>query len=317
MQYIVLDMEWNQPWPGSTSARKALPIHGEIMQIGAIRVSDKQEILEEFQVLIQSHFYKKINKMVSSITGIKEQDLKTKGLPFARAMDEFKKWCGEDCVFLTWGFDDIMILRENLAIHNQPSDWVQNWFNAQMIFNAQTDGSNHQKALKTALEIMEIQPTRQAHDALGDAFHTAQICIKLDLSRGVAEYGRAVKEHENGFHGAELPGCLARQVYGGYEDKKVAMDAMSGKENKCPLCSNQMKTGRWRSQAGHRYMAMCTCTEHGKYLVRVRLQTKGDGMIHVSKLIYEKDSEVVKSYEQKKSIHTARHRRGTSKPKTP
>ena len=36
MDYIVLDMEWNQPWPGSPSARKILPvqIRGEIIQMG-------------------------------------------------------------------------------------------------------------------------------------------------------------------------------------------------------------------------------------------------------------------------------------------
>ena len=26
MNYIVLDMEWNQPWPGSPSAKKVLPV---------------------------------------------------------------------------------------------------------------------------------------------------------------------------------------------------------------------------------------------------------------------------------------------------
>ena len=38
MQYIVLDLEWNQPWPGSYSAKKVLPspIRGEIVQIGAV-----------------------------------------------------------------------------------------------------------------------------------------------------------------------------------------------------------------------------------------------------------------------------------------
>ena len=42
MQYIILDMEWNQPWPGSYSAKKALPspLRGEIVQIGAVRVPD-------------------------------------------------------------------------------------------------------------------------------------------------------------------------------------------------------------------------------------------------------------------------------------
>ena len=40
LQYIVLDMEWNQPWPGSYAAKKVLPveIHGEIIQIGAVRL---------------------------------------------------------------------------------------------------------------------------------------------------------------------------------------------------------------------------------------------------------------------------------------
>ena len=39
MQYIILDMEWNQPWPGSYSAKKALPspLRGEIVPIGAVR----------------------------------------------------------------------------------------------------------------------------------------------------------------------------------------------------------------------------------------------------------------------------------------
>ena len=40
MDYIVLDMEWNQPWPGSPSARKVLPvqIRGEIIQIVAVGI---------------------------------------------------------------------------------------------------------------------------------------------------------------------------------------------------------------------------------------------------------------------------------------
>ena len=46
MNYIILDMEWNQPWPGSPSARKVLPvaIRGEIIQIGAVRVTETQTV---------------------------------------------------------------------------------------------------------------------------------------------------------------------------------------------------------------------------------------------------------------------------------
>ena len=55
MQYIVLDMEWNQPWPGSYAAQKVLPvqIHGEIIQIGAVRLLEAGKIADEFQVLVR------------------------------------------------------------------------------------------------------------------------------------------------------------------------------------------------------------------------------------------------------------------------
>ena len=48
MNYIVLDMEWNQPWPGSPSSRKVLPvqIRGEIIQIGAVGVTEEQQVAD-------------------------------------------------------------------------------------------------------------------------------------------------------------------------------------------------------------------------------------------------------------------------------
>ena len=116
MNYIVLDMEWNQPWPGSPSAKKVLPVHirGEIIQIGAVRVTEAQEVTDEFQIMIKPKYYRHLNRRVSKLTGIKESRLKEEGVPFAYAMEQFQQWCGEDIVFLTWGFDDIGILRENL-----------------------------------------------------------------------------------------------------------------------------------------------------------------------------------------------------------
>ena len=182
MNYIVLDMEWNQPWPGSPSAKKVLPvqIRGEIIQIGAVRVTEDRQVADEFQVLIKSKYYRRLNRRVSKLTGIKESQLREEGVAFPEAMEQFRQWCGEDIIFLTWGFDDITILRENLRLYELDESWTDRWYNAQMIFNAQTDGSNAQKALKTAMEMFGIEATRPAHDALGDAYHTALICAKLD-----------------------------------------------------------------------------------------------------------------------------------------
>jgi len=298
MNYIVLDMEWNQPWPGSPSAKKVLPvaIRGEIIQIGAVRVTEDQRVCDEFQVLIKPKYYRHLNRRVSKLTGIKEPQLREEGVPFPEAMELFRTWCGENVVFLTWGFDDIGILRENLQLFNIPTGWTDRWYNAQMIFNAQTDGSTAQKALKTAMEMFGIEATRPAHDALGDAYHTALICARLDLEKGCREYDAALKSHENGFHGAELPGCIARQVYHDYSDKRSALSAMSGEENLCPICQGRMLGSRWFAQPGHRYMDLATCPEHGKFLIRVRLSEQEDGLVRVSRLTYEATSEAAEAY---------------------
>ena len=298
MDYIVLDMEWNQPWPGSPSAKKVLPvqIRGEIIQIGAVRITEDQQVADEFQVLIKPKVYRHLNRRVSKLTGIKEAQLKEQGVPYPEAMEQFRTWCGENIIFLTWGFDDITILRENLRLYGLDESWTEKWYNAQMIFNAQTDGSNAQKALKTALEIFEIAPSRPAHDALGDAYHTALICARLDLKRGMEEYGQALKSHENGFHGAELPGCIDRKVFYDYANKPAALAAMAGKDNKCPLCEKQMLGSRWFAQPGRRYMDLATCPEHGKFLIRVRLSDQPDGTVRVSRLTYEATSEAAEAY---------------------
>ena len=298
MDYIVLDMEWNQPWPGSPSSKKVLPvaIRGEIIQIGAVRVTEDQFVTDEFQVMIQPKFYRRLNRRVSKLTGIKEERLRQEGVPFPEAMEQFKAWCGEDIIFLTWGFDDIGILQENLRLFELDTEWTNKWYNAQMMFNAQTDGSTAQKALKTAMEIFGIEATRPAHDALGDAYHTALICARLDLKRGALEYDEALKSHENGFHGAEIPGCIDRKVFYDYADKKAALSAMAGAENICPICGQKMLGSRWFAQPSHRYMDLATCAEHGKFLIRARLSEQADGTIRVSRLTYEATSEAAQAY---------------------
>ena len=317
MNYIVLDMEWNQPWPGSPSAKKVLPvqIRGEIIQIGAVRLTESQQVTDEFQVLIKPKYYRRLNRRVSKLTGIKDAQLRDEGIPFPEAMERFRKWCGEDVIFLTWGFDDITILRENLRLFGLDEGWTDRWYNAQMIFNAQTDGSSAQKALKTAMEIFGIEPSRPAHDALGDAYHTALICVRLNLDIGIQEYGHALKDHDNGFHGAELPGCISRKVFYDYADKRAALAAMSGEENLCPTCGRQMLSSRWFAQPGHRYMDLASCPQHGKFLIRIRMSQQQNGLTRVSRLTYEATSEAAAAYARRaekadpQDVHTTRRRR--------
>ena len=95
MNYIVLDMEWNQPWPGSPSSKKVLPvqIRGEIIQIGAVRLTWEKEVADEFQIMVKPKFYRHLNRRVSKLTGIKETQLREEGVPFPEAVEQFRSWC--------------------------------------------------------------------------------------------------------------------------------------------------------------------------------------------------------------------------------
>lgn len=313
MQYIILDMEWNQPWPGSHSAKKTLPspMRGEIVQIGAVRMNEQQQVLDEFQLLIRPQYFKKMNRKVASLTGIRDSVLREKGVSFPEAAARFRDWCGESCVFLTWGFDDIPVLRENLAVFSLPDEWTARWYNAQLIFNAQTDGGSSQRALTTAMQMMGIEPSRAAHDALGDAYHTALVCRGLRLAEGIAAYDAAVQTHENGLHGAQLPGCVSRAVFHGYTDKSAALNAMSTEENRCPVCGGPMRAGKWYTQQSRRYLAKAYCDKDGEFFLRVRL-TPEEGKLRCSRLIYEPTEQLRACYatlSQKPRPRRSRQRR--------
>ena len=95
MQYIILDMEWNQPWPGSYSAKKQLPspLRGGIVPVGAVRITQGPQVDDVFQILIRPKYYKKMNRKVASLTGIRDSVLREKGVSFPEAVAQFQTWC--------------------------------------------------------------------------------------------------------------------------------------------------------------------------------------------------------------------------------
>ena len=115
MDYIVLDLEWNQPLSYNSSTYKAVggKLLFEMIQIGAIRLNNALEITDNFNQLIQPTHYVKLHPRIKRITGISQEDL-CDAPQFADAAESFRRWCGEDCAILTWGCDDISVLQQNL-----------------------------------------------------------------------------------------------------------------------------------------------------------------------------------------------------------
>jgi inhibitor of KinA sporulation pathway (predicted exonuclease) len=316
MSYIVIDLEWNQAMSSKSSVFNHLPIHlrGEIIQIGAVKLNDDFTPGEEFQCDVRPVWFRKMHYKVKKLTGF-DNDRLSHGLPFAEAMENFMAWCGPDCTFMTWGYDDRGIMEQNLIIHDLEIDWLGQWINLQLIYNQQTDGDRNQKSLETAMEHFGIEQTRVAHDALGDAYNTALVCSRLDLRSGVENYGHLVQQmakHPKAPADGDQPAPLAQVITESYYTRDELWKAEDEAVFKCPVCGQTLERTKWVSQGDRRYMALAHCEDDGDYLLRIRVRHEDDGTWHANRLLYQADEAMVAKF-QERQAHPKRRRRTRKK----
>lgn len=316
MSYIVIDLEWNQAMSSKSSVFNHLPIHlrGEIIQIGAVKLKDDGTPGEEFQRDVRPVWFRKMHKKVMKLTGFDNERL-ANGLPFPQAIEEFRQWCGEDCVFMTWGYDDRGIMEQNLIIHDLDIDWLGNWINLQLIYNKQTDGDRNQKSLETAMEHFFIEQTRVAHDALGDAYNTALICSHLDLETGVAEYGDILQSMTKKVRPKATtnePEPIMRSVSQCHNTREALWTAVEEAGVACPVCGKAIPHTDWVNQGDGRFMSLAPCEEDGTFLLRIRIRHEEDGSWRARRLIYQADEAMQRGYLERQA-HPRRRRRSRKK----
>ena len=269
MYYITLDLEWNQAY-----AQKALAVQrqlsarlrGEVIQIGAVKLDKNMNICGSYQVIVKPKFYKKLHKHVSELTGI-TQDQMDMGTTLTDAAEKFKAWCGKDFVFLTWGPDDIPMLKENFHVHSIPSEWLEHTYDLQKIFNMQTDGGSKQRSLEYAMEYFEIPQTLPAHDALNDAYFTALVAQKLNVPEGVKNYPKTDGDYlESSIIGDADAGD------DGYVTIGELLDDDCVKAPLCPICHATLTSkNKPLHSKGQRYTFHYHCKKDGDLLLVLKL----------------------------------------------
>ncbi len=317
MNYIVVDLEWNQAMSSKSSVFNKLPIHlrGEIIEIGAVKLDENMRPGEEFTVDVKPVYFKRMHYKVKKITGFDKERLAL-GLPFPDALEKFRQWCGEDVCFITWGCDDQGIMEQNIIIHDLDWDWISGWINLQLIYNLQTGGDKNQKSLASAMEHFEIEQTRVAHDALGDAYNTAVVASRLDMQEGLRLYpeaGRILASRMPNYKPPvenNGPEPLVHESFEGYQSKSEAFAEDRVADCICPECAGQMTQLRWINQGDQRYMNIFSCPEHGNFLVRVRFRKDTERNFWcVNRLVYKAQEDMLDFYRQKS---TQARRRGRS-----
>lgn len=269
MYYITLDLEWNQAYAQKALAvqrRLACRLRGEVIQIGAVKLDSRMNICGSYQIIVKPQHFKKLHRHVSELTGITQEQMDM-GTPLPEAAERFKKWCGKDFCFLTWGPDDIPMLKENFHVHDIPSDWLDKVYDLQVIFNRQTEDSAKQRSLEYAMEHFGLEQHLPAHDALNDAYFTALVARELNVPEGVKNYSQNRGDY---LYDTVIGDADAGDD--GYVTISEMLDDQPVKAPLCPICKRELKEeDKLLHSKGQRYTMHYVCKRHGHMLLSLKL----------------------------------------------
>lgn len=178
MNYIILDLEWN-----NTYCKKKKGFLNEIIEIGAVKLDEDLRIVDTFSVFIKAQLGKKLHTRVKELTNITNDDI-SHGTPFSQAMSNFRKWVSnKENIILTWGDTDIRVLIENFRYFNGISfiPFLSNYVNLQKYAQAFMNVPKaEQIGLSAAAEKLGIDiDSYSLHRALDDSKLTADLFKKI------------------------------------------------------------------------------------------------------------------------------------------
>lgn len=210
MNYIVFDLELNMFFRFREGGSANQNLKSEIIQIGAVKLSETLETVSNFNLVVKPVVYRRINPYVKKKTNINDARI-AQGTPIREATESFRTWAGDEAILCSWGHDDILALRDNCRFFGIESIAFDKYVNIQQIYMKQRS-LFQQPSLESAVEDLEIQVAAPFHDALSDALYTAAIFRKIyDLSPdAIINWEKIQKENEEKI--AELKKGMAKVV---------------------------------------------------------------------------------------------------------
>lgn len=309
MEYVIFDLEWNQPYHTDLEylKRTNMELTGEIIQIGAVKVNSALEVIDTFDVIIKPQFLSYLQHHVLALTGLSEEKI-WKGVPFKTAIEDFKQWCGEDSILLSWGCDDLLILLENLRVHHIADDCNDRWYDAQRIYAWQVNRNEKQVSVKNALQAQNIKMDLPQHYALNDAIYTVKILQKIDFPKCLSD-----EKIQNMAKSPllVLPKPLKFTLMGKFKEKKQVFRTKRVVMSKCPYCNRELIKTSIEKTHGDKYMSLGECKIHGKFSIFWRVHKtskKGeDNQLYVTRSVSNTNKDINKWYYEKQERNRRRY----------
>ena len=304
MNYIVLDLEWNQSSDGKEEESKLLPF--EIVEIGAIRLNSERQMVSEFSELIKPQVYHEMHHITRKLIHLQMDQLEH-GRPFAEVAEQFFEWCGEDPVFCTWGAMDLTELQRNLSYYGMQTlaDGPFPFLDVQKLFSIGFEDRKSRRSLEYAIDYLKIEKDIPFHRAFSDAYYTAKVLALLDqevLRNYSYDVFHIPKDRQSEIH-VQFD-TYAKYISRGFADKAQAMEDRTVSSTKCYLCRRSLRRKiRWFTPNGKHYYCVSYCDRHGYMKSKVRMRKSEDKMVYAvktEKFITEAEVEAIRD-KQKKS----------------
>ena len=278
MNYIVLDLEWNQ---GSQSPSvSGTPLPFEIIEIGAVKLNNDRVMIDEFSELIKPQIYKTMHYMTGKIIHLKMQELNL-AKPFTDVMARFLEWCGKDPVFCTWGPLDLYELQRNMTYYGfKPlSDRPFAFYDVQKLFALEHEENHKRLALETAVDQIGIEKDIPFHRAFSDAYYTAKVFAEIKRDDTLRHYSYDVysppknKESEQVLFFGNYDKYISRT----FASKEAMLQDRKVKNCDCYICNQKaQKIVKFFSPTGKYYLGLSKCDVHGFIKVKVRIRKSED-----------------------------------------
>lgn len=318
MNYIVLDLEWNQ----SEYTSKDMPADGlpfEIIEIGAVKLNENREYVDEFHQIIAPHVYNHMHHITGALTSITMEELQT-GQPFRLVCDNFINWCGDSFIFCTWGLSDVTELQRNMHYYNIPLlPYPVYYYDLQKIYSLIYDDGKIRRSLDYVVNFFDIPISDEFHRAIYDARYTAEIFGRLNMDIVKTYYSidtyqlPATRKNEiYAVYDNEKYNSYSKYISRGFESKTLVMADKNVVSTPCYRCGRKLKKKiHWFSCNSKVYYCLSYCPDHGFMKGKIRIKKHDSGLFFATRIlkltneegaakIYERQAEIRKKRREKR-----------------